>query len=568
MIANYMGEIVNKVARSLGIEHALAPVRIDYPPEYSMGQYATPVAMELARAFRKSPKEIAGLLKESIEKDAENPFEKVSVEGPGFINLFLRHSVLSPLFEKDFSFDSWLNSIFPASNEAPVIFEYVSANPTGPLNIVSARAAAVGDSISRVMKRAGLSVFREYYVNDYGNQVRLLGISFAWRYLEKQGVVAEFPEEGYRGEYIKDILEIILEDEQLPAKLSLPASGEEADWLERAGQWFGPRGVQRILETQKKDLSDFGAEFDSFFLESSLHEDGRVQGVFEVLKNRDAVYEQEGAWFFRSTNYGDDKDRVVIRGDGRPTYLLADIAYHYSKMQRGKKKIFDIWGPDHHGYIARLSGALTALGFGEDPNEEFKVLIVQQVNLLEGGKPVVMSKRLGQFQTMHDLLEKIPPEVSRFFFVTRGQSTHLDFDLELALNQSSQNPVYYIQYAHARIHSIFREAGISFDADFSSADLPAHLTGAHRDELLFFALRFPEEIFEIAHNREVQRLPVYLTDLATLFTKFYHAKENRIKDLLDSDLKQAHALLALIRFVSFTLREGLSLLGISAPEKM
>jgi len=568
MIANYMGETVRKVAGSLGVDYTGTAVRVDYPPEYSMGHYATPVAMELARAFRKSPKEIAGLLKESIEKDAKNPFEKVSVEGPGFINLFLKNSILSSLFQKEFSFDNWLSSLFRASREAPVIFEYVSANPTGPLNIVSARAAAVGDSISRVMKRAGLSVFREYYVNDYGNQVRLLGISFAWRYLEKNSIAAEFPEEGYRGEYIKDILEIILSVEPLPAELALPSPGDAGEWLERAGQWFGPRGVQRILETQKKDLSDFGAEFDSFFLESSLHDDGRVQAVLEILKDRGAVYEQEGAWFFRSTDYGDDKDRVVVRGDGRPTYLLADIAYHYSKMQRGYKKVFDIWGPDHHGYIARLSGALTALGFGAQALEEFKVLIVQQVNLLEGGKPVVMSKRLGQFQTMRDLLEKIPPEVSRFFFVTRAQSTHLDFDLELALNQSSQNPVYYIQYAHARIHSIFREAGFSFDADFSSADLPAHLTGSHRDELLFFALRFPEEIFEIAHNREVQRLPVYLTDLATLFTKFYHAKENRIKDLLSSDPVLAHALLALIRFVSFTLREGLSLLGISAPEKM
>lgn len=574
-VSQSITNIVQQIAAERGSElpedfHA----RVDYPPEYEMGQYASPVAMELSRVFRKNPKEIAGEIAEKLSEKAEEReglFKEIKIEGPGFLNFKVNAAALSPWFAAQFSASEWLTSLFPVKSSPKILFEFVSANPTGPLNIVSARAAAVGDSICRVIERAGIPVTREYYVNDFGNQVRLLGISFAWRYLEKNGIEAPFPEEGYRGEYIKEVLEEIIKEGKLPDTIAtLPEKEKAEEWLEEAGKFFGPRGVEFLLSTQKKDLGDFRAGFDNFFQESTLHAEGKVDQVFALLKERGHAYEQDGAWFFASKQFGDDKDRVIVRSDGRPTYLLADIAYHKSKIDRGFSGVYDIWGPDHHGYIARLSGAMQAMGFGEKPEEEFQVLIVQQVNLLENGKPLVMSKRLGQFQTMRDLIDKIPVDVSRYFFVARGQNTHLDFDLEAALDQSSQNPVYYIQYAHARIHSIFREVEIDYNAKLSiePEKLLGYVSGAHRDELLFFLLRFPEEINEIARNREVQRLATWLYEAAALFTKFYHEKENRIKALMEADKSEAEFLLILSRLAAETMREGLSLLGISAPEKM
>jgi arginyl-tRNA synthetase len=297
-----------------------------------------------------------------------------------------------------------------------------------------------------------------------------------------------------------------------------------------------------------------------------LHEKGAVLAAAEKLASQGKIRIDDGARVFTSTEYGDDKDRVVVRSDGRPTYLLADIAYHADKISRGFQTIVDIWGPDHHGYIARLSGALKALGFNN-----FRVIIAQQVNLMENGEPVVMSKRLGKFQTMRDLVEKIPIDVCRYFFVTRGLSTHLDFDLTLALDQSKKNPVYYIQYAHARIHSIFREVSFDFTAaDLAglTAALPGILAAPERAALLLYLLRFPELIQDIARNYEIQRLPEYLYQLAGLFTAFYHAKNNRIKDLQELNKSQAAGLLLLSALTAQVLENGLALLGISAPREM
>ena len=552
--------------------------RIDYTPEFKLGQYASPAAMELAKFLKKPPREIAQTVCEAIKgsKYAEY-FESVEIAGPGFLNLKLSVQVLQFLTSPDFSVQVYLDSIFTHKNEPRILFEFVSANPTGPLNIVSARAAVTGDAICRILKRGGLNVQKEYYVNDFGNQVSNLGLSFAYRVLQKNGWEIALPENCYQGEYILQVLNSLLESDS-PDFIqnldinSLKSNGEEFEkFLFKASEYFSVRAVDFLLETQQQDLFDFRVEFDRFFRESTLHEDEKVQQMAIKLAETGKVYEKDGATYFASTEYNDDKDRVIVRSDGRPTYLLADIAYHYDKIKRGFQKIIDIWGPDHHGYIARLRGALLALNFPEADNtsQEFSVLIVQQVNLIEDGKPIVMSKRLGQFQTMKDLIEKIPVDASRYFFITRAMSTHLDFDLELALTQSSKNPVYYIQYAFARINSIFRES--SRDADgyaVFSQDSMQYLNQNLRAELVYFALRFPELIEDICQSREAHRMATYLHELASLFTKFYHEDENRILKKINENPVEADCLLSICWLTAMTLEAGLDLLGITAPREM
>jgi arginyl-tRNA synthetase len=570
-IRKLLGDAATRVAAENGwqLPAEFSP-RIDYTPELKFGHYATPAAMELAKAFRQNPRAIAEKLLPYLGGPA---FDKVEIAGAGFINFTLSEAALRSGMEFD-SVAQWLEKSAAEIQSEKIILEYVSANPTGPMNIVSARAASVGDSLSRVMRVAGHDVHREYYVNDFGNQVELLGLSFAYRYLEKF-VPITLPENCYQGEYIRDYLEQILEAEKLPEEIQLTAEKmdnlDQNQWLASAARHFSPLGVRAILAQQQSDLTAFRTEFDAFFSEATLHDSGSVLRVGEELKSRGKIKTEDGAQVFLSTEYGDDKDRVVVRSDGRPTYLLADIAYHADKVARGFKSIIDIWGPDHHGYIARLSGALKALAFGDAPGENFKVIISQQVNLLENGEPVVMSKRLGKFQTMHDLIEKIPVDVCRYFFVTRTLSTHLDFDLSLALDQSKKNPVYYIQYAHARIHSIFRESG--FDAAsgsgiFASATTAHLLASPERTALLMYLMRFPELVQDIARNHEIQRMSEYLYQVATLFTSFYHGKENRIKDLLQDKKDEADSLLALCRLAAEVLETGLSLLGITAPKEM
>lgn len=559
-----------KAAHESGIDLAddYAP-RVDYTPDLKFGHYATPAAMELAKAFRLSPRAIAEKIVARIEPGV---FAETAIAGAGFINFTIEPTVIRKVLGFT-SVENWIETSQAETKAQKIIFEYVSANPTGPMNIVSARAASVGDSLTRVLKAAGHEVHREYYVNDFGNQVETLGLSFAYRYLQKFEETA-LPETCYQGEYIQSYLDAILARESLPADILLTPDAlkalDRARWLARAAQFFAPLGIAAILKDQQEDLETFRTQFDAFFSEASLHAKGAVLAVCEKLESKGKIAIVDGAKVFLSTEFGDDKDRVVVRSDGRPTYLLADIAYHADKVLRGYKTIVDIWGPDHHGYIARLSGALQALGFGAELNaaESFKVIIAQQVNLLENGISVVMSKRLGKFQTMRDLIEKIPVDVCRYFFVTRALSTHLDFDLTLALDQSKKNPVYYIQYAHARIYSIFREANFE-TRTLSLTDCISTLTASsERSSLFFYLLRFPELLQDVARNYEIQRLPEYLYQVATLFTGFYHGKNNRIKDLLGSAPQEAEALLMLCLLAAEVLENGLSLLGITAPKEM
>jgi arginyl-tRNA synthetase len=550
VLAGVIADAVEQAARDGAVESgAVSQVKIEYPKEESFGDYSTPIAMESARVFRKSPLEIGARLKPYIEKSSL--IGRVDVVKPGFINMFLSN---------EFLFSSMKEILRERDNygrnrkETPrrVNIEFVSANPTGPLNIVSARAASIGDTLANLMECNGDMVEREFYVNDYGNQVDLLGLSTWCRYRELKGEKVEFPENGYHGEYVRDIARHVMEN-----------FSEQVDSLKDDSAitaFMSEKAIEYNVKGQKEDLGRFNIEFKRWFHEKILHERGAVEQTFELLKSRGVTYQEEGKMVFRSTDYGDDKDRVIIRDDGRPTYLLADMAYHRDKIDRGYDLIIDIWGPDHHGYIARLAGAVKAMGFDSD---RFRVLIAQQVNLIMEGEMVKMSKRLGTFSSMRELIDEIGTDVARYFFIMRSIESHLDFDLALAKRQSSENPVFYLQYAHARICSIFREAEkrgyryVPEDAAMSYLENPESVV------LLKLMARFPEEISDAAGALEPHRITNYLLRLAQGYHKFY-----AVHRVLADDPGIACSNLALCDCVRTVLKNGLRLLGVSAPERM
>lgn len=542
----------------------------------------------------KNPRELATKLEQKlIERNSqEQIFTKIEIAGPGYINV-----TLSP----DFLFQFVLQSIQAqdqygkTKTKSPrnIIFEFVSANPTGPLNIVSARAAALGDSCCNLLEAAGEKVYREFYVNDYGNQVNLLGISCLFRILELREIKIKFstktpdgtvqykneaglpfPAEAYHGEYVKEIVasfekEFIIPKTQLDR---LRTQSQRTDLTEaniyseildnqlnQIAAELGKRAVDQFLESQKNDLANFGVTFDQFFRESTLHKDGAVLKVATDLN--DFVRKEDGKTLFLSSQFGDDKDRVIIRDDGRPTYLLADIAYHQTKIKRGFTHIFDIWGPDHHGYIARLSGAMQALGLAKD---RFQVIIAQQVNLLENGQPVVMSKRTGKIITLNELMQEIPLDVVRYFFTMRSFDTHLDFDLTEAKDTSAKNPYYYVAYAHARICSILKKA--EDQNRTPKLTKPNQIEWSdERRRLLVLVARFPEEVKDAALNFEPHRLISFLYQIATATSRFYGVAENKIIDL---DEKTAITLLTVLQSVAICLKNGLTLLGMNAPNRL
>ena len=546
---------------------------IEIPPNFKFGHTAINIAMLLAKILKQNPRNVATDIKNWLLTDIfiQENIEKIEIAGAGFLNLFLSAKAFQFLLQPSFNLNTWLTSCFPKNNNK-ILFEFVSANPTGPLNIVSARAAATGDSLCRILAITGNTVWKEYYVNDYGNQVEMLGKSVAIRFLEKHNLMVSFPENSYLGEYIKDILEIIIQKNNIPSYITnlpnITNTEQYETWLSQAGSFFSLIAIQVLVEEQKNDLLNFNVTFDNFFSEKTLHDNGDVEKTFIDLQNNNALYEQDNAFFFRSTDYQDDKDRVVKRSDGRPTYLLADIAYHRNKFLRGYNIVYNIWGPDHHGYIARLEGSIKALEY--IPKNKFQVLIIQQVNLIENGQIVVMSKRLGKFQTMKELIHKIPIDVSRYFFTARTINQGLDFDLELALDESSKNPVYYIQYAHARIHSIFKEAKINIEQpiQLNIESINSYIFKGEREILLFYILQYPNELEIIAKNLEIHRLNVYMYTVASLFTKFYHHADNKIIPLLHNNPTEAYLLLKICKLTASVIKDGLQLLGISAPTSM
>lgn len=572
LVLNELESVVSKFTPPDLLSKVKVRVRVEYSRNEKFGDYSTPFLLE--------NKDLLGDAKENSERFLElfknvKLFSKVDFTPPGFINFRIEDSHLLNYIH---SFIEAKNNLFAQVDEKEkIIFEFVSANPTGPLNIVSARAAATGDTICNLLTTLGHTVHREFYVNDYGNQVFLLGVSCLSRLREHlTGVSLSFqeegdtssletlleknilPGEGYRGEYIKEIAIQIYSDTNKKSIIDeLLKSKNYQSLAEKFAVW----AVERNLQTQKEDLISFGVNFDLFYSEKSLHESNSVLTVMDNLKKSGDIKEEDGKQVFTSTKYGDDKDRVVVRDDGRPTYLLADIAYHKTKIDRGFNQIINIWGPDHHGYIARLRGAMISLGFSES---RFKVLISQQVNLISKGEKQKMSKRLGQFQTMKDLLEFLgesAKDVGRYFFIMRSLESPLDFDLDLAKEESDKNPVFYIQYAHARIHSIFRETG----KEFSFENLKSLSLTEERRGLLFWVARFPEEVLDAGKNKEPHRVANYLQNLSKAFTRFYGAKDNKLKDC---DEKTRLGLAFICKSASITIKEGLDILGISSPEKM
>lgn len=573
------------------------PLKIEYAREEKFGDYACTVAMdqrwrqlaaEKDARFR-NPLVLAESLAEILNET--NKFSNVSAVPPGFLNLSLSAETMHSMVQAAAARPAAYGRSRRKKDARRIIFEFVSANPTGPLNVVSARAAALGDSCCNLLEASGEMVFREYYVNDYGNQVTLLGISCFYRYLESQGVRLRFarknpegvflhppgpglpfPAEGYHGSYLKNVSRriakeqpAILPPDDLVARLKAESTRDRApeDYsalLKECQTYcenFGRYATQFFLKSQQGDLKKFRVSYDGFFLESTLHESGAVEKAAQHIVQK--TYQEAGKTLFRSTDYGDDKDRVILREDGRPTYLLADIAYHKSKVDRGFTEIYDIWGPDHHGYIARLQGAMQALGF---PAERFRVLIAQQVNMFDQGQPVVMSKRSGMLITMKDLLKDIPVDVLRYFFVMRSFDAHLDFDLGQARDTSEKNPFYYVAYAHARIQSIFQKAkerGLEPD---STGEL--EMT-AERRRLFFLVARFPEEVVDCARTLEPHRLVTFLYHMATALSQFYGPPENKI---IEQDKVVAGRLLELLRAVAACLKNGLALLGMKAPDRL
>ena len=524
---------------------ALPSILLEEPPEKELGDFATNFAMQSARVFRQPPQKIAAAIQEHLTGDW---LERAEVAGPGFLNLYLKKTVLADTLRAVLAAGETFGTLPP--NGAPHIqVEYVSANPTGPLHIGHGRGAAVGSALVKLLRTAGYAVDSEYYVNDAGNQMNLLAVSVNARYLELLGKPVEFPENGYHGADIVETAQRII-DRDGNKYLALPE--------EERLRLFQDVAYREKLAALEEDLTDFGVTFDRWYSERTLHPDA-VRRVVDVLLERGKAYEQEGAVWLRSTDYGDDKDRVIFRDNGVPTYLAADIAYHADKYERGYGRLINIWGADHHGYVARVKAAMAALG--HDP-EKLTVLLLQMVSLYRGGQVVKLSKRTGETVTLRELMEEVGVDAARYFFLMRSLDSQLDFDLDLAKKKSNENPVYYIQYAHARISSIFRqanEAGIAV-RDGNELEL---LTDETEIALIKKIASYPEEIARAAADFAPQRIARYSHELAGAFHSFY----NKCR-IVGQEPALASARLALVLATGRAIRNSLGVLGVTAPEKM
>lgn len=523
---------------------------LEPPKEDAHGDYASNLALVVAPRAKMPPRTIAELIVERLS-DPNHMLEKVEIAGPGFINLFINNrrwfEELSRLHEAG---EQWGTRDIGRGEKIQV--EFVSANPTGPLHIGHGRGAVVGDVIANILASVGYEVHREYYINDAGNQMMNLGRSVLYRYRELAGEVVTFPETCYQGEYIRDLARMILERE---GTRYLREPEEEVIPI------FSRLAGEVILEGIKEDLKAFGVVFDNYFSEQELYRTDAVNTILRKLEEKGLIYEEDGTRWFRSTRYGDDKDRVVVRKNGEPTYFAADLAYHWNKLFRGFTTIIDIWGADHHGYVPRILAGIQALGYEKDT---LRIVLVQLVNLLRDGIPVTMSTRSGEFVTLREVINEVGKDTGRYNFLMRRSDSHLDFDLEVAKRQSMENPVYYVQYAHARICSILRlarERGI---------EAPRYLSGdgyllplAEEQSMIKAAIRFPEVVEAAARTLEPHRITFYLNETAGMFHSYY----NKCKVLTD-DHTIMQARMYLIAAMRIVFRNGLKLLGVSAPERM
>ncbi|MBG9541897.1 arginine--tRNA ligase [Cytobacillus firmus] len=542
-------EIKDAVVKAgLASEEQIPDVILEIPKEKSHGDYSTNMAMQLARVAKKAPRMIAEELIASFDSSKAS-IEKIEIAGPGFINFYMNNAYLTDLIPAVLEAGDQYGETTVGNNQK-IQVEFVSANPTGDLHLGHARGAAVGDSLCNILDKAGYDVSREYYINDAGNQINNLALSVEARYFQALGLDKEMPADGYHGEDIIGIGKKLAEEH-----------GDKyvnADEKERF-DFFREYGLKYEMAKLKQDLEDFRVPFDVWYSETSLYHNGKIDTALQALKDNGHIYEEEGATWFRSTAFGDDKDRVLIKNDGSYTYLTPDIAYHKDKLERGFEKLINIWGADHHGYIPRMKAAIQALGYDR---EALEVEIIQLVHLYKNGEKMKMSKRTGKAVTMRDLVDEVGLDATRYFFAMRSADTHLDFDLDLAVSQSNENPVYYAQYAHARISSILRqgeEQGMSAEAaDYSLIQAEKEI------DVLKKIGEFPQAVGEAAQKRMPHRITNYIYELASSFHSFYNAEK-----VLDAENpERTKARLALIKAVQTTLKNSLKLIGVSAPEKM
>lgn len=542
-------QAVIKAKLASDTENNIPDVILETPKDKSHGDYSTNMAMQLARIAKKPPRAIAEEIIQNFDTSKAS-IEKLEIAGPGFINFYMNNSYLTELIPSILNADEKYGET-TVGNHQKIQVEFVSANPTGDLHLGHARGAAVGDSLCNILAKAGYDVSREYYINDAGNQINNLALSVEARYFQALGMDKPMPEDGYHGEDIIGIGKRLAEE--------FGDKYVQVDDQERF-DFFREYGLKYEMEKLKKDLENFRCGFDVWYSETSLYHNGKIDAALKTLRDNGHIYEEEGATWLRTTPMGDDKDRVLIKQDGSYTYLTPDIAYHKDKLERGFEKLINIWGADHHGYIPRMKAAIEALGYDR---EALEVEIIQLVHLYKNGEKMKMSKRTGKAVTMRELVEEVGLDAVRYFFAMRSADTHLDFDLDLAVSQSNENPVYYAQYAHARISSILRqgeEQGLTLDenAEFS-------LIGAEKEiELLKKLGEFPQAVSEAAQKRMPHRITNYIFDLASTFHSFYNAEK-----VLDLENKQkTKARLSLVKAVQITLRNALALIGVSAPEKM
>ncbi|ANQ82652.1 arginine--tRNA ligase [Staphylococcus pseudintermedius] len=538
---------IEKSIQQANIVESIPEIKIEIPKDTKNGDYATNIAMVLTKLAKRNPREIAQLIVDHLDTEAAH-VKKIDIAGPGFINFYLDSSYLNAVIDQALELDTQFGRVAESKNKK-ILVEYVSANPTGDLHIGHARNAAVGDTLCNILDAAGYDVTREYYINDAGNQITNLAKSIEARYLQHLGQKAEMPADGYHGQDIKNIGADLAKKQPNLMDLS------DDERLKT----FRQLGVDYEMAKLKQDLADFNIHFDNWFSETSLYEKGEIKAVLERMKENGYTYEQDGATWLRTTDFKDDKDRVLIKKDGTYTYFLPDIAYHYDKFQRGNDNLINLFGADHHGYINRLRASLETFGVDSD---RLEIQIMQMVRLMQDGEEVKMSKRTGNAITLREIMDEVGIDAARYFLTMRSADTHFDFDMALAKEQSQDNPVYYAQYAHARICSILRQAEAQGYQVEKGADYQT-ITNDKAIELLKKVAEFEPMIEGAAEARAPHRVTNYIQDLAAHFHKFYNAEK-----VLTEDQAKTKAHLALIDAVRITLRNALQLVGVTAPEQM
>ncbi len=550
----FIREILSKTINNLSVDKK--DIEIEIPREENFGDLSTPIAMTLAKYLKMPPRKIAEDITNNIRlhvSDYNEIFQDINIAGPGFINFVFSKNFICKefkrlLIERDSFF------IEDIGKGRRVQIEFVSANPTGPLHLGHGRGAALGNALSNLLAEAGYKIEKEYYINDAGRQVKLLGLSVYAKYMQLLGIDYPFPEDGYKGGYIEELAKEFKNSQESKVKHL-----KDEELLKEITDF----SYKKMLKEIKRDLEDFGVFFDSWQSEQDLYQKGEIIEAINDLKNRGYIYEKDGAVWFKSSEFKDDKDRVVIKKDGEYTYFAPDIAYHRKKIERGFEEIIDIWGADHHGYVPRIEAVIQALGY---PKEHLKVLLVQMVTLLRGGRPVQMSKREGEFITLREVINEIGADTTKFLFLTRRADSHLEIDIEIAKAQSHENPVFYVQYAHARINSIFEKARQEATFYWQGAEetnFKCELFNNDEIRIIKKLLLYPMIFRNAVLTHEPHRITFYLQELAGMFHPYYQKYR-----VISDDIEVSKARLALCSAIQMVIRHGLKILGVNAPEKM